>query len=271
MVLRTPVLCLDTNASIDFGVVLSMDDGHDALASQFERIRKSWEDVQYDEHVKSDVLSTLDDRHKQLSAAQRFLRFADGHAHMRLPEFAKLEHVRKKGFSRALPPYSVSVDPKDALDVALEVFRKTELGLQDAMILASAAVMGADALVSNDDDFKQAFNAGAGMLVWELAGKPLALLDHRSPLQPDATLHSAIVKSLKQRYGGAPWFGEPTHVDRRDGGLVSRLSPSVACGWGGTGSRSGAASSVRYGRALFGRLRSSRDVLLRGFVAKRSH
>lgn len=112
----------------------------------------------------------------------------------------------------------MSVDPKDALDVALEVFRKTELGLQDAMILASAAVMGADALVSNDDDFKQAFNAGAGMLVWELAGKPLALLDHRSPLQPDATLHSAIVKSLKQRYGGAPWFGEPTHVDRRDGG-----------------------------------------------------
>ena len=55
------------------------------------------------------------------------------------------------------------------------MFGKTELGLQHAMILASAIVMGADALASKDEDFGRAFNAGAEALVWELAGKPLAL------------------------------------------------------------------------------------------------
>ena len=219
MVLRTPVLCLDTNASIDFGVVLSLGGGHDAIAAQFKRISRAWEGLPYDEHVKSDVLSTLRSRQEQLLAAARFLRIADGHADMRLSKFAKLEHVRIRANPQALPPYSALVDPKDALDVALEVFGKTELKLQDAMILASAVVMGADALVSNDDDFGRAFNAGAGTLVRELAGKPIALLDHRGPLQPDATLHSAIAKSLDRRHKGNPWFGRPVHVDkRRDGG-----------------------------------------------------
>lgn len=216
---RTLVLCLDTNASIDFGVVVNLRDRPDSLSDQFDSIRAYWESLHYDEHVKRDVSSMLDARHRQLSAAERFLRIADGHAHIRLPVFAKLEHVRIRSGAQALPPYPASVDPKDALDVALEVFGKTELGLQDAMILASAIEMRADALVSNDEDFGRAFNAGAEALVWKLAGKPLALLDHRSSLQSDATLHAAVAKSLRQRYQRHPSFGRPLYVDQRqDGG-----------------------------------------------------
>lgn len=219
MTLRTPTLCLDTNASIDFGVVLNLHDRYDSLGEQFDGIKEYWESMHYDEHVKSDVCSMLDARHKQLLAAERFLRIVDGHAHMRLPEFARLEHVRLRSDPQALPPYAVSVDPQEALGTALGVFGKTELGLQDAMVLASAVVMGADALVSNDEDFGRAFNAGAGSLVRELAGKPLALLDHRSSPQPHATLHSMIARSLRQRYQRYPWFSRPIHVDRRrDGG-----------------------------------------------------
>ena len=219
MTLRTPILCLDTNASIDFGVVLNLRDRYDSLGEQLDNIKGHWERVHYDEHVKRDVRSMLDARHKQLSAAEQFLRIADDHAHMRLPEFSKLEHTRLRSDPQALPPYPVSVDPKEALDIALEVFGGTELGLQDAMVLASAVVMSADALVSNDEDFGRAFNAGAGALVRELAGKPLALLDHRSALQPEETLHSMIARSLRQRYERYPWFSRPIHIDRRrDGG-----------------------------------------------------
>ena len=219
MALRTPVLCLDTNASIDFGVVVSLRDRHDSLAEQFGSIRAYWESLHYDEHVKRDVFSMLDARHKQLSAAERFLHIADGHAHIRLPQFAELEHARIRSAPQAQPPYPASVDPKDALDIALQVFSKTELGLQDAMILASAVAMSADALVSNDEDFGRAFNAGAEALVWDLGGKPLALVDQRSSLQPDATLHSIIARSLRQRYRRHPWFGRPLYVDQRqDGG-----------------------------------------------------
>ena len=102
--------------------------------------------------------------------------------------------------------------------MALEVFRKTTLGLQDAMILASAVVMGADALVSNDEDFRRAFNACATTLAWELSGKPLALVDQRSSPQPETTLHSIIANSLRQRYQGFPWFGRPVYVDKRNDG-----------------------------------------------------
>ena len=219
MTLRTPTLCLDTNASIDFGVVLNLRDRFDSLGEQFDSIEMYWESVYYDEHVKQDVSSMLHARRKQLLAAEQFLRVVDGHAHMCLPEFAKLEHVRLRSDPRALPPYAVSVAPHEALGTALEVFGKTELGLQDAMILASAIAMGADALVSNDEDFGRVFNAGAGALVWELAGKPLALLDHRSSPHPGATLHSMIARSLAQRYQRHPQFGSPVHVDRRrDGG-----------------------------------------------------
>ena len=218
MTLRTPVLCLDTNASIDFGVVLNLRTRHESLDDQFNDVRAAWANLHYDEHVKSDVFSTLDVRNKQLLAAERFLRIADGHAHIRIPKFAMLEHVRMRAGAKALPPYSASVDPKDALDVALEVFRNTELGLQDAMILASAVAMGADALVSNDDDFGRAFNSGAGELVWELAGKPLTLIDHRGSLQPKETLHSLMSKNLQQRFRRCPWFGRPMHVDRRPSG-----------------------------------------------------
>lgn len=217
MILRTPVLCLDTNASIDFGVVLYLRDRYHSLSDPFASIREVWERVHYDEHVKGG--SMLNARHKQLSAADRFLSIASGHAHMRLPKFAELEHRRIMAGPHAEPPYPASVDPKDALDLALEVFRKTELGLQDAMILASAAVMGADALVSNDEDFWRAFRAGAGTLIWELSGKALALLDHRSPLGPDATLHSIIAESLRRRYSRSPWFGRLMHVDRRKDGV----------------------------------------------------
>ena len=217
MTLRTPVLCLDTNASIDFGVVRNLRDCYDSLGDPFDRTREVWECVHYEEHLKDDVFSILDARHAQLLAADRFLSIADGVAHIRLPEFAKLEHTRIRADQQTLPPYQVSVEPKDALDVALKVFRQTELGLQDAMILASAAAMGADALVSNDEDFRRAFNAGAGTLVWELAGKPLALLDHRNPPQSAAPLHSMIAKDLR-RYVGSPWFGRPMHVDRRKDG-----------------------------------------------------
>lgn len=66
-------------------------------------------------------------------------------AAIRLPEFARLEHSNEVD-PLSLPPYSASVAPKEALDVALEVFSKTELGLQDAVILASAVAMGTDAL-----------------------------------------------------------------------------------------------------------------------------
>ena len=214
MTLRTPILCLDTNASIDFGVVVNLRDQYDSIDGQLDGIRAYWQSVHYDEHVKRDVSSMLDARHEQLSAAERFLRVADGHAHLRLPEFARLEHVRLRSDPQTLPPYSVSVAAKDALDVALVLFGKTELGLQDAMVLASAIVMGADALVSNDEDFGRAFNAGVGALVWELAGKPLALLDHRGS-QHGATLRSMIAKSLRQRYERYAWFSRPVYVDRR--------------------------------------------------------
>lgn len=220
MTLRTPVLCLDTNASIDFSVVLDLRDRYDSLSDLFDSVREVWERVHYDEHVKGRV-SMLHARHKQLSAADRFLSIAGGHACMCLPKFAELEHRRIVADPHAVPLYPTLVDPKDALEMALEVFRETKfgLGLQDAMILASAAVMGADSLVSNDEDFRRAFNAGAGTLVWKLAGKPLALLDHRGPLQPAATLHSIIAKSLRQHYVGSPRFSRPMHVDRRKDGV----------------------------------------------------
>ena len=59
MTLRTPTLCLDTNASIDFGVVLNLHDRYDSLGEQLDGIKEYWESMHYDEHVKSDVCSML--------------------------------------------------------------------------------------------------------------------------------------------------------------------------------------------------------------------
>ena len=88
------------------------------------------------------------------------------------------------------------------------------------MVLASALAMDADALVSNDDDFKKALREGkAPQLALEKTGKPLLLLDHRLPVDVGErpSLHRMFLGSLRQHYTGHLAIGRPKWVDRIPG------------------------------------------------------
>ena len=127
----------------------------------------------------------------------------------------------------------------------MEIFPKTDLNLQDSLVLASAIEMQADVLVTNDSGFKSAFNVkmkdkenkeNVGLLALRRAGKPLIILDHRELVPPEhddakrpRTLHSMIRQSLLRHYGSGPnhplhryyqshpRLGKPLWVDRRGG------------------------------------------------------
>ena len=49
--MRNPLLCLDTNASIDIGVVLNLQGKGESLDAQRQKINESWESVFYDEAI----------------------------------------------------------------------------------------------------------------------------------------------------------------------------------------------------------------------------
>ena len=249
---RKPLLCLDTNASIDIGVVKKLErTGIDIgvvknlerigeslaelLNAQSGKINEFWKDVSYDEAIKTHIDKTLRDRNNQLQGTARFLQIARGKSIIRLPEFGKIEHARVRPDKGSIPPLPVEKITPDVHRISLEVFSRTTLSLQDSLILASAIGMRADALVSNDDDFKRAFNGDARLVALRITGKPLLLLDHREfaggpppipgavaehtlPQQPkQPTLHSMLLRSLHRYYGTHPRFGRPLWIDRRGG------------------------------------------------------
>ena len=218
---RTPLLCLDTNASIDMGVVIDLERNGGSLDEQSGRADEFWENVFYDEAIKARIAKTLQDRHDQLRGASRFLHLARRQSRIRLPEFATIEHARVRSGTDSIPPFPVEKITSDVHRISLEIFSGTMLSLQDSLVLASAIGMRADALVSNDDDFKRAFNENTGLVALRIAGKPLLLLDHREPAEFDEkeqpTLHSMILQSLRRYYGTHPRLGRPLWVDRRGG------------------------------------------------------
>ena len=230
---RKPLLCLDTNASIDIGVVKNLEHIGESLAellnAQSGKINEFWKDVSYDEAVKTHIDKTLRDRNNQLQGTVRFLQMARGKSVIRLPEFAKIEHERVRPDKGSIPPLPVENITPDVHCISLEIFSETTLSLQDSLILASAMGMRADALVSNDDDFKRAFSGGAKFSALRITGKPLLLLDHREfagaprpipgaaaehPLPKQPTLHSMLLRSLHRYYGTHPRLGRPLWIDR---------------------------------------------------------
>lgn len=221
MFARKPLLCLDTNASIDIGVVIDLQRKGESLGARSGEIDESWENVFYDEAVKAHVEKILQDRHDQLRATARFLRMARRQSDIRLPAFATIERARVRAGAVALPPFREEKITPEVHRLSLEIFSETALGLQDSLILASAIGMRADALVSNDDDFKRAFSENAGRIALRIAGKPLLLLDHRHPVmfkeKERPTLHTMILQSLRQYYRVHPRLGRPLWVDRRGG------------------------------------------------------
>ena len=236
-VTRKPLLCLDTNASIDIGVVKNLEGAGESSAellnAQSGKINEIWEDVSYDEAIKTQIEKTLRDRNKQLQGTAKFLQMARDKSIFRLPEFGKIEHGRVRPDKSSIPPFPVEKVTCDVYRISLEIFSRTTLNLQDSLILASAIGMRADALVSNDDDFKRVFKEGAWLAALRITGKPLLLLDHREfarfePMEPtDAaaehtlshrpTLHSMLLRSLRRYYGRHPRFGRPLWIDRRGG------------------------------------------------------
>ena len=88
---------------------------------------------------------------------------------MRLPEFVKREHERVvSGPERSIPDFPVEPLTPGVHELSLDLFSRTGLDLQDALVLASAVDMRADVFVSNDDDFKRAFNEGAASIASEI-------------------------------------------------------------------------------------------------------
>ena len=242
---RKPLLCLDTNASIDIGVVLNLKRKGESLDAQKKKINESWESVFYDETVKEHISNTLDDRHEQLSGTDRFLRLVYPQSRICLPKFAKIEHARVRSDTDSIPLFPVKELSSDVYGISMEIFSKTNLNLQDSLVLASAIDMRADVLVTNDADFRSAFNVkmaakgdkqNAGLIALKRTGKPLLILDHRESIPPKKkdteqleTLHSMIRQSLWRYYGSgpghplAPYYdnhprlGKPLWVDRRGG------------------------------------------------------
>ena len=234
---RKPLLCLDTNASIDIGVVKNLERTGAPLAellnAQSGKINEFWKDVSYDEVIKTHIEKTLRDRNNQLQGTARFLQMARDKSIFRLPEFGKIEHERVRPDKGSIPPFPVENVTPDVHRISLEMFSSTTLSLQDSLILASALGMRADALVSNDDDFRRAFSGDAKLAALRITGKPLLLLDHREfaesePKEPteaatghtpsqEPTLHSMLLRSLRRYYGTHPRFGRPLWIDRRGG------------------------------------------------------
>ena len=230
VVTRRPLLCLDANASIDIGTVMDLRRQGKSLHRQVEAIDQAWEGVRnsvpYDEATKDHVTKLLDKRHEQLRGTDQFLNAATGRSCIRLPEFAKIEHLRVR--QDVLPPYRIEPITDAAHRISLDVFSDTKLSLQDSAILASAIAMRADALVSNDEDFKKAFNTGVGSTALRMLGRPLYLLDHRLQGQGEdaaPTLYAMVLNSLLSYYSNSkgpnaakhPRFGHPLWVDRRGG------------------------------------------------------
>lgn len=218
---RKPLLCLDTNASIDIGVVNNLERTGESLDAQSRKITESWKNVFYDEVMEARITKILQDRHDQLRGSARFLHMARDRSVIRLPEFGKIEHARVKSDAGSIPPFPVEKITHDVHRISLEVFSTTTLSLQDSLILASAIGMRADALVSNDDDFKRAFSGDAKLAALRIVGKPLLLLDHREPVEFEGekqpTLYSMLLQSLRRYYGTHPRFGRPLWIDRIGG------------------------------------------------------
>ena len=221
MFVRKPLLCLDTNASIDIGVVENLRRGAESLEEQIRKIDDVWTNLFYDKALMEDVAGRLQDRHDQLTGTERFLHLAQCRSFMRLPEFARIEHRRVRPDATLMPGVPVEVLTSEVHEISLELFSKTNLGLQDSLVLASSVGMRADALVSNDDDFKRAFNESIGSIASEITGKPLLLVDHRLPSsrphEKQPTLHGMLLESLHRHYGEHPSRGRPLWIDRRGG------------------------------------------------------
>ena len=221
MFVRKPLLCLDTNASIDIGVVKNLHGGAELLDEQIRKIDKAWADLFYDKALMEDVAARLRDRHDQLEGTARFLHLAQSRSSMRLPEFAEIEHRRVRADVASVPDVPVEALTSDVHELSLELFSKTNLSLQDSLVFASAVGMRADALVSNDDDFKRAFNERIGSMASEVTGKPLLLVDHRLPSsrphEKQPSLHGMLLESLHRHYDGHPSRGRPLWIDRRGG------------------------------------------------------
>ena len=218
MLNRRPLLCLDTNASIDIGVLHNLDqhgDSLDALRAQADHLLSV---MSYDTYLKDNVTKLIQDRHDQLEGTHKFLGLVENRSTMCIPEFVKIEHRRVRPSNPAFPNCDVRTSALDAQNTALDLFAETALSLQDSLVLASALTMNADALVSNDDDFKKAFREeNVAQLAVERAGKPLFLLDHRLPVNGEQTsLHRMLLSSLDQHYGHLA-IGKPRWVDRIPG------------------------------------------------------
>ena len=230
VVTRNPLLCLDTNASIDIGVVTDIRRQGKSLDGQVKAIDIR-NGVPHDKATMEYVTKLFGDRNKQLRGTAQFLNAVKGCSRLRLPEFAKIEHLRVR--HDAQPPAPTVPITDAAHRISLEVFSRTKLSLQDSVILASAIDMRADALVSNDEDFKREFKSRTGFTAFgftalQMLGKPLYLLDHRVPHSGgDAapTLYAMVLRSLLSHYSNSkhpeapkhPRFGHPLWVDRRRG------------------------------------------------------
>ena len=224
---RKPLLCLDTNASIDIGVVDNLEGGAESLDEQYRKVEDAWANLFYDEALKEDVAGIFRNRHEQLAGTARFLDLARSRSFMRLPEFVKREHERVRSDGASIPDCPVEALAPDVHELSLDLFAGTSLDLQDCLVAASAVGMRADVLVSNDGDFKRAFNESAPgkkmtTIVSGIMGKPLLLVDHRLPPSPcrqkkRPTLHGMFLESLRQHYHGHPSLGRPLWIDRRGG------------------------------------------------------
>ena len=218
---RRPLLCLDTNASIDIGALHHLERRGDSLDAVKAQAHQMLSVVSYDRSLRDTVTKLLQDRHDQLEGARKFSELAEGKATIRVPEFVEIEHRHARPGNPALPDCDVWKSTPDVQSTALGLFAETTLSLQDSMVLASALTMKADALVSNDDDFKKAFKVGrAAKLALEKTGKPLLLLDHRLPAMSrhqQPSLHRMLLESLRQHYARHLPIGRPKWVDRIQG------------------------------------------------------
>ena len=212
-----PLLCLDTNASIDIGVLHHLDQHGGSLDALKAQADKMLSVVSYDTSLKDTVTKFIQNRHNQLEGTRKFAELTEGGSTIYIPEFVEVEHRRVRSTNPTLPNCNVWKSTPDVQSTALNLFAKTTLSLQDSMVLASALAMNADALVSNDDDFKKAFKEGScTQLALEKTGKPLLLLDHRLPVDrhKQPSLHQMLLDSLRQHYTKQFVIGKPRWVDR---------------------------------------------------------
>ena len=213
-------MCLDTNASIDIGALHHLDHRGDSLDALKAQAGQMLSVVSYDRSLKDTVTKLLQDRHDQLEGTRKFTELVESRATICVPEFVEIEHRRVRPGNPALPNCDLWKSMPEVQSTALSLFAKTALSLQDSMVLASALTMNADALVSNDDDFKKAFREGkAAQFALEKTGKPILLLDHRIPVncRQQPSLHRMLLDSLRQHYAQHSVIGKPKWVDRIQG------------------------------------------------------